>query len=75
MSIPLAPASHAAIDRCYRPAFSDEQALAMLADESGRPFDSRVVTAFFVAKDRIIAAHDRVNSGESPSLADTWRLA
>lgn len=63
------------MDRCYRPAFSDEQALAMLADESGRHFDSRVVTAFFVAKDRIIAARDRVNGGESPSLADTWRLA
>lgn len=63
------------MDRCYRPAFSDEQALAMLAEEAGRHFDPRVVAAFFAAKDRIIAARDRVNGGESPSLADTWRLA
>lgn len=61
--------------RCYRPAFSDEQALAMLGDASGSHFDPKVVTAFFVAKDRIIAARDLVNRGESPSLADTWRLA
>ncbi len=63
------------MDRVYRPAFSDERALAMLGDESGRHFDPKVVMAFFAAKERIIAARDRVNGGESPSLADTWRLA
>ncbi|KVW99772.1 HD-GYP domain-containing protein [Thiobacillus denitrificans] len=61
--------------RCYRPAFSAEQALAMLGDASGRHFDARVVTAFFVAKDCIIAVRDRVNGGEPPSLADAWRSA
>lgn len=63
------------MDRCYRPAFSDERALPMLSDESGRHFDPRVVEAFFVAKERIIAARDRINAGESPALADTWRSA
>lgn len=63
------------MDRCYRAAFSDERALAMLSEESGRHFDPRVVAAFFVAKDRIVGARNRVNGGEFPSLADSWRLA
>lgn len=63
------------MDRCYRPAFSDERALAMLAEEAGRHFDPRVVAAFFAAKDRIVAARDCVNGGESPNLADVWRSA
>lgn len=63
------------MDRVYRPAFSDERALAMLGDAAGSHFDPRVVTAFFIAKERIVAARDRVNGGESPSLADAWKSA
>lgn len=63
------------MDRVYRPAFSDERALAMLGEASGHHFDPRVVTAFYAAKERIIAVRDRVNSGESPSLTDAWKSA
>jgi putative two-component system response regulator len=63
------------MDRCYRPAFSDERALAMLAEEAGRHFAPRVVAAFLAAKDRIVVARDCVNGGEAPSLADAWRSA
>ncbi|MDP2258370.1 MAG: HD domain-containing phosphohydrolase [Caulobacter sp.] len=63
------------MDRVYRPAFSDERALAMLGEASGSHFDPRVVTAFFTVKERIIAVRDRVNGGESPSLADAWKSA
>lgn len=63
------------MDRVYRPAFSDEQALSMLGEASGHHFDATVVTAFFSAKERIIAVRDRVNGGESPSLADAWASA
>ena len=62
------------MDRCYRPAFSDEQALAMLRKESGSHFDPNVVMAFVAAQERIIAARDRVNRGETPSLDDIWRM-
>jgi putative two-component system response regulator len=60
------------MNRCYRPAFSDEQALSMLDDATGCHFDPRVVAAFLIAKDRIVATRDRINGGECPSLADVW---
>ena len=51
-----------------------EQALAMLRKESGSHFDPNVVMAFVAAQERIIAARDRVNRGETPSLDDIWRM-
>jgi putative two-component system response regulator len=47
--------------RCYRPAFSDDEAVAMLVAESGRAFDPAVVQAFVTHRDEIIALRDRVN--------------
>lgn len=49
------------MDRCYRPAFSDERALAMLAAESGAAFDPELVAAFVAHADELIALRDRIN--------------
>ena len=49
------------MDRCYRPAFSDQRALEMLAGESGRAFDPDVVDSFLAHADELIALRDRIN--------------
>jgi putative two-component system response regulator len=49
------------MDRCYRPAFSDERALSMLAAESGRAFDPRLVATFVENAAELIELRDRVN--------------
>jgi putative two-component system response regulator len=49
------------MDRCYRPAFSDERALAMLAEQRGRAFDPSVVDTFLAQAGAIIAIRDHVN--------------
>ncbi len=50
------------MDRCYRPAFSDERALSMLAAESGRAFDPRLVALFIAHAAELMALRDRVNA-------------
>jgi putative two-component system response regulator len=50
------------MDRCYRPAFSDEKALAMLKESSGTHFDPNVVQAFFSVSNDIINERDRINN-------------
>ena len=50
------------MDRCYRPAFSDERALSMLAAESGRAFDPRLVALFIAHAAELVALRDRVNA-------------
>lgn len=49
------------MDRCYRPAFSDEKALAMVIENSGTHFDPDVVDAFFSVSHEIIRERDRIN--------------
>ena len=49
------------MDRCYRAAFADAQALTMLQAERGRAFDPRVVDAFLAHADELIALRDQVN--------------
>ena len=50
------------MDRCYRPALSDEQAFEMLREGVGTHFDPEVVEAFFLAQDRIIETRTRINA-------------
>ena len=49
------------MDRCYRPAFSDDVALAMLHAERGRAFCPRLVDTFMAAAPRMMAVRDHVN--------------
>jgi putative two-component system response regulator len=49
------------MDRVYRPALPDAQALAMLRDERGHAFDPRVVDCFVAHAPALIALRDRLN--------------
>jgi putative two-component system response regulator len=57
------------MDRCYRPAFSDAQALAMLREQRGRAFDPQLVDAFEAALPQMVTLRDAVNRVE-PSFAE-----
>jgi putative two-component system response regulator len=50
------------MDRCYRPAFTDEEALRMLGDQSGRQFDPRVVQAFLHEAAALVRLRNRINA-------------
>jgi len=50
------------MDRCYRPAFSDERALAMVKENSGTHFDPYVVQNFFFVSSDIINERNRINN-------------
>jgi putative two-component system response regulator len=50
------------MDRCYRPAFSDEKALTMVEENSGTHFDPSVVKAFFSVSDDIINERNKINN-------------
>ncbi len=50
------------MDRCYRPALPDAQALAMMAGERGRLFDPLVVDTFLDRADDMVALRERINS-------------
>lgn len=49
------------MDRCYRPAFSDEKTLEMVRENIGTHFDPEVVDAFFSVSDEIIEIRNRIN--------------
>lgn len=49
------------MDRCYRSAFSDQQALQMLVAERGKAFDPRVVNTFVAHGAEMMALRDQVN--------------
>jgi putative two-component system response regulator len=51
------------MDRCYRPAMSDDTALNMVMEQRGVHFDPEVVDAFFRIKGRIIATRNKINQG------------
>lgn len=55
------------MDRCYRKAFSDEVALAMLVEQRGRAFDPRVVDCFVTHAPALIALRERINA-QPPSF-------
>jgi putative two-component system response regulator len=57
------------MDRCYRPAFADDRALAMLAAESGRAFDPALVATFIARAPELLALRDRINR-RGASFAD-----
>jgi putative two-component system response regulator len=56
------------MDRCYRPAFDDDQALKMLREQRGRAFDPRIVDAF-------IGAAEDGRPARRASTADPARLS
>ncbi|MBI3349494.1 MAG: HD domain-containing protein [Burkholderiales bacterium] len=55
------------MDRCYRPAFPDDVALEMLAQQRGTAFDPRVVDTFIAHAADMIALRDRINT-EPPTF-------
>ena len=50
------------MDRCYRKAFSDEKAIAMVKENNGTHFDPAVVKAFLSISDEIIIERNRINA-------------
>ncbi len=50
------------MDRVYRPAFTDEQALAMLGQERGRKFDPALVDLFMAHVDQFIHLRGEINA-------------
>jgi putative two-component system response regulator len=50
------------MDRCYRPAFSDEEAIIMVKENSGTHFDPNIVEAFLVVSDDIIKERNRIDN-------------
>ena len=64
------------MDRCYRPAFADDRALAMLAEQAGSAFDPQIVAVFLAHAPELIALREWVNSskpgfGSTPAAPDT----
>jgi putative two-component system response regulator len=57
------------MDRCYRPAFSDERALQMLQAERGRAFDPTLVDLFQAHAGAMRALRDCINQANL-SFAD-----
>jgi len=57
------------MNRCYRPAMSDDTAFAMVAEQRGKHFDPMVVDAFFAVKELIVLKRDEINRGEYTSAA------
>ncbi len=56
--------------RCYRPAFSDEKALGMLAAERGKAFDPAMVDCFLAHSDQLIRLRDCIN--QSPGDLESF---
>ncbi len=50
------------MDRCYRPAIQDKQALEMMVGERGRLFDPLVVDTFLDRAEDMVALRERINS-------------
>ncbi len=57
------------MDRCYRPAFGDDEALEMLSAERGRAFDPDLVDLFLSRAHKMIALRNRINQIQ-PSFAE-----
>jgi putative two-component system response regulator len=65
------------MDRCYRRALPDAQALRMLARQRGKAFDPRVADAFLAHADELIALRDDLNRRgtdfDEPPAERAWR--
>jgi len=48
------------MDRCYRKAFSDEEALRMLREQRGAAFDPQIVDVFLANAPALMALRDRI---------------
>ncbi|WP_083200275.1 HD-GYP domain-containing protein [Thauera phenolivorans] len=59
------------MDRCYRKAYSDEDAIAMLRAQRGGSFDPQIVDAALSIIDRLIALRDLVNA-TAPERMEEW---
>lgn len=57
------------MDRCYRKAFSDAQALQMLREQAGRAFDPRIAAAFLDHAPQLIRLRDTINR-RKPSFGE-----
>lgn len=57
------------MDRCYRPAFCDEEAAGMVRAQRGRAFDPELVDAFDAEFDHIVALRKAINDVQ-PSFAE-----
>lgn len=57
------------MDRCYRPALPDEQALQMLKDQRGLAFDPHLVDLIVAHAPALIELRERINR-EPPSFED-----
>ena len=60
------------MDRCYRPAFSDEQAVHMLTEQRARAFDPTLVDIFVAELDSLVRLRDNVNRMQ-PSFEELAR--
>lgn len=61
------------MDRCYRQAFADDVALAMLGDQRGKAFDPQIVDAFVANAAALIELRERINC-EPPSFEELAAL-
>jgi len=52
------------MDRCYRPAYTDDRALRMLGAQRGLAFDPHIVDVFMAHAQALIELRERVNSGD-----------
>ena len=57
------------MDRCYRPAFSDQEAASMVRAQRGRAFDPDLIDAFDAELDHLVALRDAINELQ-PSFAE-----
>ena len=57
------------MDRCYRPAFADVQAMLMLREQRGRAYDPQLVDVFEAALPQMVALRDAVDRVE-PTFAE-----
>lgn len=67
------------MDRCYRKAVPDRQAIAMITERRGQQFDPRLVEAFMGIVDKLILARDSINEIEAicdmPDIHGDWWMA
>ena len=57
------------MDRCYRPAIADAQAMQMLREQRGRAYDPQLVDVFEAALPQMVALRDAVDRVE-PTFAE-----
>lgn len=60
------------MDRCYRPAFSDKKALAMVIEGNGTHFDPNIVKAFLSISDDIIKEREIINNSDLNIKQVVW---